>query len=117
MKKVKPSDLKKLERMGLKIDQIEAIKVIIETKDKLIIIENPMVAKTSMMGQEVITIAGGITREEQKIQEAKIEIKEEDVKFVMEQTGKSEKEVREALIKAKGDIAQAILILTGQQGI
>ncbi|MEM0173031.1 MAG: nascent polypeptide-associated complex protein [Sulfolobaceae archaeon] len=113
--KIKQSDLKKLEKMGLKTEQIDAIKVIIETKDKIITIENPMVIKASVMGQDAITITGGVIKEEEKKQQQKFEIKDEDVKFVMEQTGKSEKEVREALVKAEGDIAKAILILTGQQ--
>jgi len=38
------------------------------------------------------------------------------VKFVMEQTGKSEAEVRQALQKTNGDIAQAILLLTSGEG-
>jgi len=113
--KIKQSDLKRLEKMGLKAEQIDAIKVIIETKDKIIIIENPTVIKASVMGQDAITITGGVRKEEDKNKQQQIEIKEEDVKFIMEQTGKSEKEVREALIKAEGDIAKAIMILTGQQ--
>ncbi|BDB97278.1 nascent polypeptide-associated complex protein [Saccharolobus caldissimus] len=113
MPKIKPSDLKKMERMGIKTEQINAIRVIIETPDKNIIIENPLVAKTSVMGNEAIVITGGNTKEEQK-QQSQIEVKEEDVRFVMEQTGKSEKEAREALIKANGDIAKAIMILQGE---
>ncbi|QGA54822.1 nascent polypeptide-associated complex protein [Sulfolobus sp. E5-1-F] len=111
MVKIKPSDLKKMERMGIKTEQINAIRVIIETNEKNIIIENPTVTKTNVMGNEAIVIFGGQTREEQKQSNQQVEIKEEDVKFVAEQTGKSEKEAREALIKANGDIAKAIMIL------
>ncbi|WP_048049765.1 nascent polypeptide-associated complex protein [Saccharolobus islandicus] len=112
MTKIKPSDLKKMERMGIKTEQINAIRVIIETNEKNIVIENPTVTKTNVMGNEAIVIFGGETREEQKHNQ--VEIKEEDVKFVAEQTGKSEKEAREALIKANGDIAKAIMILQGE---
>lgn len=99
--------------MGIKAENIDALRVTIETKDEIIIIESPIVMKTSVMGQEAIFISGGQTRIEKK-EQAKPEIKEEDVKFVMEQTGKSESEVREALMKTNGDIAAAIALLTGQ---
>ncbi|WP_338600302.1 nascent polypeptide-associated complex protein [Sulfolobus tengchongensis] len=112
MAKIKPSDLKKMERMGIKTEQINAIRVIIETPDKNIVIESPTVAKTNVMGNEAIVIFGGQAKEEEK--QKQIEIKEEDVRFVSEQTGKSEKEAREALIKANGDIAKAIMILQGE---
>ena len=36
---------------------------------------------------------------------------QDDVKLVMEQTGKSEKEARKALEETKGDIAEAIMKL------
>ncbi|MEM3291517.1 MAG: NagC family transcriptional regulator, partial [Saccharolobus sp.] len=41
MPKIKPSDLKKMERMGIKTEEINAFRVIIETPNKNIIIENP----------------------------------------------------------------------------
>ncbi|AKA73691.1 nascent polypeptide-associated complex protein [Saccharolobus solfataricus] len=112
MAKIKPSDLKKMERMGIKTEQINATRVIIETNEKNIVIENPTVMKTNVMGNEAIVIYGGQTREEKK--QSQIEIKDEDVKFVAEQTGKSEKDAREALVKANGDIAKAIMILQGE---
>ena len=108
--KVKSNQFKALERMlGIKTEQIDAIKVIIELQDKTLIIENPTVLKMSQQGQEIYTVIGS-AKEEAK--EQKVEIRDEDVKFVMEQTGKSESEVREALQKTNGDIAQAILLLT-----
>ncbi|QKQ99261.1 nascent polypeptide-associated complex protein [Metallosphaera tengchongensis] len=113
--KVNPKDLKKLERMGVKTQNIEAQRVIIETDKERIVIESPMVTKANVMGQEVITIMGGETRTESKV-EAKPQINEDDVRFVMEQTGKPENAVREALLKANGDIAKAILSLTEAQG-
>ena len=111
--KPKPNQFKNLERMlGLKTEQLDAVKVTIELKDKVLVIENPNVIKMIAQGQEVYTVMG--SAKETPKEEQKVEIKEEDVKFVMEQTGKSEKEAREALEKAKGDIAQAILLLTEQ---
>lgn len=110
--KPKPNQFKNLERMlGLKTEQLDAVKVTIELKDKILVIENPSVIKMIAQGQEVYTVIGNV---KEMPKEEKVEIRDEDVKFVMEQTGKSEKEVREALEKTKGDIAQAILLLTGQ---
>ncbi|BFH72589.1 nascent polypeptide-associated complex protein [Sulfurisphaera javensis] len=112
--KPKPNQFKNLERMlGLKTEQLDAVKVTIELKDKVLVIENPTVVKMIAQGQEVYSVIGS-AREEAK-EQPKVEIKDEDVKFVMEQTGKSEKEVREALEKSNGDIAKAILLLTGQE--
>ncbi len=106
---------KMLERMGIKSEAVNAIKVVIELPDKKLVFENPQVNKTIMQGVEFFTVMGKYV-ELAKSQEQATEIREEDVKFVMEQTGKSESEVREALKKANGDIAKAILILTGQEG-
>lgn len=111
MPKIKPSDLKKLEKMGIKTEQINAIRVIIETEDKNLIIENPVVTKAIVMGQEAITVMGTI-REEPKVKT--LQIRDDDVRFLMEQTGKGEQEVKDALIKANGDVAKALMILTGQ---
>ncbi len=113
--KVSPKDLKKLEKMGIKTQNIDALRVIIETPNERIVIESPMVTKANVMGQEAITVVGGTTRVESKA-EPKVEVNEDDVRFVMEQTGKPEAQVREALSKANGDIAKAILSLTEGQG-
>ncbi|AWS00076.1 nascent polypeptide-associated complex protein [Metallosphaera hakonensis] len=113
--KVNPKDLKKLEKMGIKTQNIDALRVIIETQNERIIIESPMVTKANVMGQEAITIVGGTTKVEPK-SSTTVQINEDDVRFVMDQTGKPEPEVREALKKANGDIAKAILSLTEGQG-
>ncbi|MFP3165137.1 MAG: nascent polypeptide-associated complex protein [Acidianus sp.] len=110
-----PKDLKALQRMGIKAEKIDALRVTIETPDEIITIESPMVMKTSFAGQEAIVVSGGETKVEKKGEQQKVEIKDEDVKFIMEQTGKPENEVREALVKANGDIAKAIMILNGQE--
>ncbi|EZQ06759.1 MULTISPECIES: nascent polypeptide-associated complex protein [Acidianus] len=116
MKKISQKDLKNLQRMGIKAENIDAIRVIIETKDENIIIDSPTVIRTSAMGQDAIMVSGGQERVEKKVVQSNVEIKDEDIKFVAQQTGKTEVEAKDALIKAKGDIAQAILILSEQQG-
>ncbi len=96
-----------MKQMGIKNEEIEALRVIIETADKNIIIEPVSVQKIVMQGQHTFQVAGEI-REETKSES----IREEDVSLVAEKTGKSEKEAKAALEKTKGDIAEAILKLS-----
>jgi len=58
-------------------------------------------------GQKTYQITGN-----PKIIDRKEEIKEEDIKLVIEQTGKSEEEAIKALEETNGDIAEAIMKLT-----
>jgi len=92
-----------MKQMGINQEDVDARRVVIEKDDGNIIIENPSVQKIIIQGQTSFQIAGDIKEEEG--------IKEEDVKLVMEKTGKSEEEARKALENANGDIAEAILNL------
>lgn len=96
-----------MKQMGIKQEDIEAIRVVIETADRNIIIEPASVQRIVMKGQESFQIAGEV-REESKVDS----IKEEDVLMVCEKTGKSEELAREALEETGGDIAQAIVKLS-----
>ena len=84
----------------LNAKKIEAREVVIKGDEGEIIIQNPEVLEMSVMGKKVFQIAGEIKR-----------FKEEDVKLVMEKTGKSREEVMKALTETKGDLAEAILRL------
>lgn len=98
--------LKMLQRMGLKVEEIKAKKVVIETEDGTkLVFENPQVMKTSMQGQVAYQIVGTPKVEE--------EIREEDVELVMQKTGASREEAERALKETGGDIAEAILRLMG----
>jgi nascent polypeptide-associated complex subunit alpha len=94
-----------MKKMGVKQEQIDAYEVIIKTHDGNFIIKDPEVMKVNMMGQESLQVSGNIELMED-------EIKEDDVKLVMEQANCSEAEAKKALEKAGGDIAQAILELS-----
>jgi nascent polypeptide-associated complex subunit alpha len=105
---INPSQMKAMmKQMGIKQEEIDALRVIIETNDKNIIIEPASVEKITMKGQESFQISGDV-REETKVEG----IKEEDVSMVAEKTGKSEEEARKALQDAEGDIAEAIVSLS-----
>jgi nascent polypeptide-associated complex subunit alpha len=97
-----------MRKLGMQQEDIEATEVIIKCPDKDIVISNPSVAKVNMMGQESWQITGDV---EERGLDTKPEINEEDVKTVSEQTGVSEDDARETILKNNGDLAAAILEL------
>ncbi|MAG79145.1 nascent polypeptide-associated complex protein [Candidatus Pacearchaeota archaeon] len=96
-----------MKQMGMEQSDIEASRVIIEkTDNNKIIIDNPSVTKIKVQGQETFQVSG-----EYKEESAAPTISETDIKTVVEKTGKSESEARDALEKS-GDLAEAILELS-----
>jgi len=95
-----------MRKMGIKQEEVEAIAVIIRTKDEDIIITNPSVQKINMMGHYSYQVSG--EEEHRPIEE---EIPEEDIKTVMEQTGVSKEKAKKALKDNGGDLAAAIMSL------
>ena len=94
-----------LRKMGLKVEEIQAKRVIIETENGKIVFEAPQVVKTSLQGQEAYQVIGK--------PEVVEEINEEDVQLVMEKTGATREEAEKALKETGGDIVEAIMKLTG----
>jgi nascent polypeptide-associated complex subunit alpha len=95
-----------MRQMGIKSEEIAATKVVIETEPgRSIVIENPQVTQITMQGQKSFQIAGDVRTEERA--------SGDDIKLVMEKTGCSEEAAQAALEKSAGDIAQAILSLSG----
>ncbi len=95
-----------MKRMGIKQVDIPASEVIIKSEGKDIVISNPKVVRVNMMGQDSFQISGDVEE-----RPASFEISEEDIKTVSEQAGVSEEEARDAMSKANGDLAAAILSL------
>jgi len=110
-----PRTLKNMmNKLGIKSSEVTAIKVTIECDDKIITITNPSIIKIEAQGSESFQISG-IVSEEQK-QTAAV-ITEDDIALVMQRSGIYDKErARDALEQSKGNIAEAILKLTGQTG-
>lgn len=94
-----------MSKMGIKQEEIEALRVIIEQESKRLVIENPSVAKITMQGQESFQISGDVKEEEKGISE-------EDIKAIMEKTGVSREKAGESLKRTNGDLAEAILSLS-----
>ena len=69
-----------------------------------IVISNPQVARVNMMGQDSFQISGDVSERSRE------KFSREDIEIVMEKTGASEKEAKDAL-EETGDIAEAILKL------
>lgn len=95
-----------MKQMGINSQEISAKRVIIEKEGERIIISEPQVIEITTQGQKSFQISGKVSSE--------LSISEEDVKLVMEQAKCSESAAREALNKANGDIAKAILELGNQ---
>ena len=102
---IDPAKMKAMmKQMGIKQEEIESTRVVIEKESGKIIIDNPNVTRIVMQGQESWQITGDV-REEQGISQ-------DDINLIMEKTGVSEHKAREALEKNGGDIAQTIVSLS-----
>ena len=112
MPNIDPRQLKSMmDRMGIKSSEIDAERVVIEGKEKNIIIEEPQVTMIEAQGSRTFQISGRIS----EVEKGAIEISEEDVSMVMEQAGISDKEAaRKALEESNGNIAEAIIKLKGE---
>jgi nascent polypeptide-associated complex subunit alpha len=103
--------MRMMQRMGMETNEIkDVIEVIIKTADKDIIIEEPNVMSLVMDRQKIFQVIGGNQREEVPDQDA-VEISEDDIKLVIEQTNVNPEEARRALEESEGDLARAIVLL------
>ena len=102
-----------MKRMGLSMDTMTDIeKVIFQTKQKEIIIEDPEVAIMNMKGQKMYQVTGTKISERTLTQEEEEPvIPDQDLRLVADQTGKSIEEAKQALEESGGDLAKAILLL------
>ena len=107
-----PREMQKaMKRLGIKQEEIDANEVIIKTNNNEIVIKNPQVSKVNMMGQETFQVIGQPIEREIS---SEPEINQDDIKTVMEQTGVTEEEAKEAIQKNDGDLAKTIISLKGE---
>lgn len=92
-----------MKQLGIKNEEIDANKVIIETQGKKLVFDKPSVQVMEMQGQKTYTIIGNPIEAS--------EISSEDIEMVMDQTGSTKEEAKKALEESDGDIASAILKL------
>ena len=98
---------KMMRQMGIKSEELEAEKVVIEGRSKKIVIEKPSITIVEVQGKKTYTIMGE-EREETKGPS------KGDIEMVAKQAGVPEKKAEAALLKNEGDIAAAILELKGE---
>lgn len=111
MPNVDPKQLKKMmDRMGIKSSEIDAQRVIIESSEGDIIIDEPQVILIEAQGTKSFQISGSVSEKPKEL--PKIEISEDDIKMVKEQSGIDDDNLaRAALEESNGNIAEAILKL------
>jgi len=104
-----PAKVKQMmKQMGINITEINDVEqVIIRTPDKDIVFNDANVSIMNAQGTDTYQVVG--TPEEVA---RELQIPDDDVRLVAEQTGVSEDEAREALKSANGDLAEAILALS-----
>ncbi len=112
-----PRELKRLmKRMGIEIEELKDVeKVEIILHEKKIVVRNPQVIAMHSRGETIYQIIGKTTVEElgETPSREEVEVSEEDIDFIVSQTGVSREEAKRALIEANGDLAAAILKLQG----
>ncbi|MEM1700099.1 MAG: nascent polypeptide-associated complex protein [Desulfurococcaceae archaeon] len=115
-----PHELKKLlRRYGVEVVELKDVeKVEFYTSSKKLVVQKPTVLVFKYGNQSIYQVFGEeiletplVPKPEEQAVEA-ITVSEEDVRFVAEHTGVSYEEAKKALLKAKGDIAKAIMLLT-----
>jgi len=97
-----------MRRLGISVKNIDNVeKIIIQTDTKEYIFKDAEVTIMDAKGQKTYQIIGNPI-----IKDRSDDTLKEDIKLVMDQTGKSEEEAKKALEESNGDIAEAILKLS-----
>jgi nascent polypeptide-associated complex subunit alpha len=106
---INPRQMKQMmKKLGMQVEQIEDVKrLVIETGKGNYVFDSAEVTAMTMQGVTTYQVLG-----EPRFEEPALQIPEDDVKMVAEQTGKSPDAAREVLLATKGDIAEAIMRLT-----
>jgi nascent polypeptide-associated complex subunit alpha len=104
-----PAKMKQMmKQMGISIDEISDVEqVIIRTPEVDIVFNDANVTVMNAQGADTYQVVGTPEKVPRKL-----EIPDDDVRLVAEQTGASESEARKALEQANGDLAEAILALS-----
>lgn len=98
-----------MKQMGIKTKELENVhEVVIKLADREIVIPNAQVTLTEMPGQRTYQVIG-----EEIERKPELEVRDEDIKLVMEQAGVDRGAALQALKDSGGDLAQAILKLKG----
>ncbi len=124
LRRLSQRELKRMmSRLGVNAREMPEVKeAILRTETKEIVIQNPTVTSLEIQGQLIFQIVGDSVEEREIQKEVKSpevkpqEIPEEDILLVAQQANVSFEEAKAALEETKGDLAQAILMLTSRKG-
>lgn len=83
---------------NMKMEQIAAEEVVIKSASRVIVIRNPQVVKSEMMGKITFQVTGDVAEESN----------DSDIDIIMQKTGVSREEAVKALTET-GDMASAIM--------
>jgi nascent polypeptide-associated complex subunit alpha len=109
---------KLMQQMGIRSEEIDAERVIIEKTDgKRIIVDDPSVTLVDAKGQRSFQVSGSVREEEGVVGggEAPKEKEESDADVVALQAKVSKAEAEQALMESGGDIAEAIMSLEAKK--
>ncbi len=103
-----PKQMKQaMQKLGIEQEDVDASKVVIHTADKRLVFTDPSVQKVDMMGQETYQVMG--TPEARAAESRNPEISDDDIEAVVNKTGCSEDEARQAIEENDYDLAAAIM--------
>ena len=124
MRRLSSRELKRIMgKFGVNTKEVEDVKeVVLKTSTKEIIIQNPMVTLLEVQGQKIFQVFGEKVEEKTLSEELKLleggeKISDEDVLLVAQQANVDFEEAKAALKECKGDLAQAILMLTSRKKV
>ena len=111
-----------MKKMGITTEEVDAVEVIIRTRDSEIYIKDPSVTMMKVQGNTTFQIEGkSTTRPITKDGDASVSegptIPAEDISLVAAQAGVSDDEAKQALIETGGDLAEAIVKLQEAKGL
>jgi nascent polypeptide-associated complex subunit alpha len=97
-----------MKKLGMQVEQIEdVISIIIKTPKGNYIFDAAEVTAMTMQGATTYQIIG-----EPRFEETASDIPKEDITMVAAQANVAEEKAKEALVTTKGDIAEAIMLLS-----
>jgi len=100
-------------QMGIKsVDMTDVKRVVMEGTGNDYVIENPQVMMIEAQGEKYFQISGAMKEVKKQAASApKVQYNEDDVKLIMEQAKVDRTRAIDALNKADGEVAQAIIDL------
>ena len=115
MKRMNPREKRRMmQRMGMSQEGMPGVrKVTFHMKGRNLVIPDPQITVMKISGETIYQVVGEAVEETPAVEgEERIEVSDEDAQLVAAQTGASLEASKKALESTKGDLAQAILLLS-----